>query len=190
MTNEVIDYLESKNFSIEEIRSLTFIIEQASINNDIIKRFESIYKIFNYAGLGESNINNLILGNKRILFLSDRDIIKFAYVWYQTGVLHDATLTPSTLKINKTLRTYLRNMYFNSGMYYVTTVITYHMMIKGEFSFVKEHRISYENLIEMFGNGENLEEKENDLENRLSSEAIKWQMDMIRSQGKNNGRSI
>ena len=79
MELDLIEYLESKNFEIEEIMRF----QKKYINKDdekIIKKMNDIYKIFGYVNITESDVNALILNNIKILDLSDLDILKVSFV--------------------------------------------------------------------------------------------------------------
>ena len=85
MELSLIEYLENKGFEAEEI----VMLERKSMENDSytnIKKYESIYKIFEFTNITDYTINKLIVNNPGLLNKSDLEIIKIAYVWNKTGV--------------------------------------------------------------------------------------------------------
>ena len=78
MELSLIEYLENKGFEAEEI----VMLERKSMENDSytnIKKYESIYKIFEFANITDYTINKLIVNNPGLLNKSDLEIIKIAY---------------------------------------------------------------------------------------------------------------
>ena len=77
MELNLIEYLESKNFEIEEIAKL----EEKYVKNDAfgnIKKYESIYKIFSFADITNYEINKLIINNPGLLLKSDSELINIS----------------------------------------------------------------------------------------------------------------
>ena len=117
MELNLIEYLESKNFEIEEIAKL----EEKYVKNEAfgnIKKYESIYKIFSFTDITNYEINKLIINNLGLLLKSDSELIKIAYVWNGTFLLSDAALRKRGLNSDNVNRTYLRNLYLNSNIKY------------------------------------------------------------------------
>ena len=75
MELDLIDYLIEKNFDDEQIVRFQkkYLYKD---DKDIIKKLNSIYKIFEYANLTEQEINKLISNNFELLGKSDIYIIK------------------------------------------------------------------------------------------------------------------
>lgn len=197
---DLIEYLESKSFEVDEIIKI-----QKKINGKddeaIIKKMESIYKVFGYAGLPVLTINSLIVSNLRLLTKSDTDIIKIAFSWLNTGVLEDAAIRKQGINCDNYVRTYLRNIYLNSGINFLKSPISYNAFRMGDIEFEEDYRgsingesfrPSFENLVAIYGKGKSPEEKKQYIEEALSGMAIRWFMIELRKEKvkSDNGKSI
>lgn len=197
MELDLIEYLESKNFEIEEIMRF----QKKYINKDdkkIIKKMNDIYKIFGYVNITESDVNALILNNIKILDLSDLDILKVSFVWGKTGVLYEACNRQSRLNYNNILRTYLRYIYLNSGKVFNKSPISYNALRMGENEFQNDYQgninnmsfyPTFENLINVYGKGQNLEEKKEYLEKILLYQTLSWYRDITKKEKEKNNDS-
>ena len=64
MTLNFIEYLESKYFDTDEILFLQKkALSSKTEDVDLMKKMESIYKIFGFAGLPMTTVNKLIINN-------------------------------------------------------------------------------------------------------------------------------
>lgn len=188
MELSLIEYLENKNFDVYAIRKL----EERFLNSDsekIIKKFESIYKIFNYANLDGITINELIVNNPGLLTKTDSEIINIAYSWLDTGVLSDAAERKRGIIAEKYERTYLRNLYLNTNIRSSKSSISYNSLVIGDGEFGDTYKgivnnisffPTYENLVYIYGKGNNLEEKENYIKSVISNLALKWFCDCLK----------
>lgn len=197
----MIEYLESRNFDGEEIAELQNFFVRKTVIDDIEKKMEEIYKVFRYAGLTETETNEIILKNKTLLIKNAHDLINIAYVWMETGVLKDeSTLHRGRLELTNYLKVYLRNLYLNSGINYLKSPVTYHALTVYEKRFSEDYmgylgKITinpyYEVLVQLYGKGNTLKEKEKYLKLKVSNEALKWFFSCLKKErGNQNGRSI
>ena len=197
MELNLIEYLESKNFEIEEIAKL----EERYVKNDAfgnIKKYESIYKIFSFTNITNYEINKLIVNNPGLLLKSDSELIKIAYVWNNTSLLSDAALRKRGLNSDYINRTYLRNIYLNSNIKYNDSPISYNALIKGDESFQNDYMgyidskpfyPSYENMIVVYGKGSTMEQKAEYINSVLTRQSLKWYCDELKKvKEKDNGR--
>lgn len=200
MDLELIEYLENKNFDVDDIRLLQ---KKITINSsDItIKKFESIYKIFGYANLGDLTINLLIVNNPGLLTKTDSELITIAYSWLDTYLLSEAAERKRGILHELYDRTYLRNIYLNSNIKNYTRQISYNTLILGDGEFSEIYRgtinnatfyPTYENLVSIYGKGNSFEEKKEYIINLINSLAIKWFLDCLRKdkEKQNENRSI
>lgn len=198
----LIDYLEQRNFDVEEI--LLFqrrLIHKNTDDAKLIKKMDVIYKVFKCAGLTNLAINKLIANNLKLLYKSDHELINIAYAWKETGVLVDAVERKDGINSDNPLRTYLRNLYLNSHINSRNTPISYDALRKGDSEFVKDQSgllngidfaPAFENLIQLYGEGSTYEEKQRYLESVLSTSALTWYLECLKleRQKANNGKSI
>ncbi len=200
MELSLIEYLENKEFEVEEIVEL----ERKSIENDSyanIKKYESIYKIFSFTNITDYAINKLIVNNPRLLNKSDLEIIKIAYVWNKTGVLFDVEDKKRGINAENINRTFLRNEYFNTSIRMKDSPISFNALVMSEkdfqdnyFGFLngKSFYPSYENLLSLWFKDEGIENKEKHLNEYLSQTSLKWYLDLLRKKKEmqNGSRSI
>lgn len=197
MELNLIEYLESKNFEIEEIAKL----EEKYVKDDAfgnIKKYESIYKIFSFTNITNYEINKIIINNPSLLLKSDSELIKIAYVWNGTSLLSAAALRKRGLNSDNVNRTYLRNLYLNTNIKYNDSPISYNALIMGDLEFQKDYMgyienrpfyPSYENMIIVYGKGESLEQKTESINSFLRVQSLKWYCDKLKKvKEKNNGR--
>lgn len=195
MELSLIEYLENKGFEAEEI----VMLERKSMENDSytnIKKYESIYKIFEFANITDYTINNPGLLNK-----SDLEIIKIAYVWNKTGVLFDVEDKKRSINAENINRTFLRNEYLNTSIRMKNSPISFNALVMGEknfqddyFGFLngKSFYPSYENLLSLWFKDDGIKSKEKHLNEYLSQTSLKWYLDLLRKKKEmqNGSRSI
>lgn len=201
MTLNFIEYLENKNFEAEEIILLQrSYVNSAMDDEKIIKKMEAIYKVFAFAGIPELKINQLIFNNPGLLKKSDHDLIGVAYVWGQTGLLPDLVDKKRSLQATNYLRIFLRDTYLNSGIRSKGSPISYNALTMNDYEFASDYRgilngqlfsPSYETLIDLYGKGNDLEEKEAYIDSLVGVSSIKWYMDCLkREKLRNNERKL
>jgi len=200
MDLELIEYLETKNFNIEEIR----LFQNKLLNNSSnvgVKKFESIYKIFGFANLDSTTINELIVNNPGLLTKTDSEIINIAYSWLDTNLLSEAAERKKGIIHKMYIRTYLRNLYLNSDIKHYGQQISYNVLTLGDEDFAityigKINNIefypNYENLINIYGRGNNFEEKQNYIKDIISNLSLKWFFDCLKKEKEkqNEAKSI
>lgn len=200
MELSLIEYLENKEFEVEEI----VMLERKSMENDSyanIKKYESIYKIFEFANITDYTINKLIVNNPGLLNKSDLEIIKIAYVWNKTGVLFDVEDKKRGINAENINRTFLRNEYLNTSIRMKDSPISFNALVMGEkefqddyFGFLngKSFYPSYENLLSLWFKDEGIENKEKHLNEYLSQTSLKWYLDLLRKKKEmqNGSKSI
>ena len=200
MELSLIEYLENKGFEVEEI----VMLERKSMENDSyanIKKYESIYKIFEFANITDYTINLLIVNNPGLLNKSDLEIIKIAYVWNKTGVLFDVEDKKRGINTENINRTFLRNEYLNTSIRMKGSQISFNALVMGEKKFQDEYfgslngksfYPSYENLLSLWFKDEGMENKEKHLNEYLSQASLKWYLDLLRKKKElqNGSRSI
>lgn len=200
MDLDLIEYLESKNFEVEEIIRFQKNLRGKKDEN-IIKKMESIYKVFGYAGLPDLTINSLIVNNPGLLYRTDTEIIKIAFSWLDTGILDDAATRKQGINCENCTRTYSRNLYLNSGINFLKSPISYNAFKMGDTEFREDYigvfndkmfNPSFENLIIIYGKGKTIDEKKQYIEKMLSNMSLKWYMGELRKEKekKDNGISI
>lgn len=200
MELSLIEYLENKGFEAEEI----VMLERKSMENDSytnIKKYESIYKIFEFANITDYTINKLIVNNPGLLNKSDLEIIKIAYVWNKTGVLFDVEDKKRSINAENINRTFLRNKYLNTSIRMKNSPISFNALVMGEknfqddyFGFLngKSFYPSYENLLSLWFKDDGIKSKEKHLNEYLSQTSLKWYLDLLRKKKEmqNGSRSI
>ena len=200
MELSLIEYLENKGFEAEEI----VMLERKSMENDSytnIKKYESIYKIFEFANITDYTINKLIVNNPGLLNKSDLEIIKIAYVWNKTGVLFDAEDKKRSINAENINRTFLRNEYLNTSIRMKNSPISFNALVMGDknfqddyFGFLngKSFYPSYENLLSLWFKDDGIQNKEKHLNEYLSQTSLKWYLDLLRKKKEmqNGSRSI
>ena len=200
MELSLIEYLENKGFEAEEI----VMLERKSMENDSytnIKKYESIYKIFEFANITDYTINKLIVNNPGLLNKSDLEIIKIAYVWNKTGVLFDVEDKKRSINAENINRTFLRNEYLNTSIRMKNSPISFNALVMGEknfqddyFGFLngKSFYPSYENLLSLWFKDDGINSKEKHLNEYLSQTSLKWYLDLLRKKKEmqNGSRSI
>ena len=200
MELSLIEYLENKGFEAEE----TVMLERKSMENDSytnIKKYESIYKIFEFANITDYTINKLIVNNPGLLNKSDLEIIKIAYVWNKTGVLFDVEDKKRSINAENINRTFLRNEYLNTSIRMKNSPISFNALVMGEknfqddyFGFLngKSFYPSYENLLSLWFKDDGIKSKEKHLNEYLSQTSLKWYLDLLRKKKEmqNGSRSI
>ena len=200
MELSLIAYLENKGFEAEEI----VMLERKSMENDSytnIKKYESIYKIFEFANITDYTINKLIVNNPGLLNKSDLEIIKIAYVWNKTGVLFDVEDKKRSINAENINRTFLRNEYLNTSIRMKNSPISFNALVMGEknfqddyFGFLngKSFYPSYENLLSLWFKDDGIKSKEKHLNEYLSQTSLKWYLDLLRKKKEmqNGSRSI
>lgn len=200
MELSLIEYLENKGFEAEEI----VMLERKSMENDSytnIKKYESIYKIFEFANITDYTINKLIVNNPGLLNKSDLEIIKIAYVWNKTGVLFDVEDKKRSINAENINRTFLRNEYLNTSIRMKNSPISFNALVMGEknfqddyFGFLngKSFYPSYENLLSLWFKDDGIKSKEKHLNEYLSQTSSKWYLDLLRKKKEmqNGSRSI
>lgn len=200
MELSLIEYLENKGFEAEEI----VMLERKSMENDSytnIKKYESIYKIFEFANITDYTINKLIVNNPGLLNKSDLEIIKIAYVWNETGVLFDVEDKKRSINAENINRTFLRNEYLNTSIRMKNSPISFNALVMGEknfqddyFGFLngKSFYPSYENLLSLWFKDDGIKSKEKHLNEYLSQTSLKWYLDLLRKKKEmqNGSRSI
>ena len=200
MELSLIEYLENKGFEAEEI----VMLERKSMENDSytnIKKYESIYKIFEFANITDYTINKLIVNNPGLLNKSDLEIIKIAYVWNKTGVLFDVEDKKRSINEENINRTFLRNEYLNTSIRMKNSPISFNALVMGEknfqddyFGFLngKSFYPSYENLLSLWFKDDGIKSKEKHLNEYLSQTSLKWYLDLLRKKKEmqNGSRSI
>ena len=200
MELSLIEYLENKGFEAEEI----VMLERKSMENDSytnIKKYESIYKIFEFANITDYTINKLIVNNPGLLNKSDLEIIKIAYVWNKTGVLFDVEDKKRSINAENINRTFFRNEYLNTSIRMKNSPISFNALVMGEknfqddyFGFLngKSFYPSYENLLSLWFKDDGIKSKEKHLNEYLSQTSLKWYLDLLRKKKEmqNGSRSI
>ena len=200
MELSLIEYLENKGFEAEEI----VMLERKSMENDSytnIKKYESIYKIFEFANITDYTINKLIVNNPGLLNKSDLEIIKIAYVWNKAGVLFDVEDKKRSINAENINRTFLRNEYLNTSIRMKNSPISFNALVMGEknfqddyFGFLngKSFYPSYENLLSLWFKDDGIKSKEKHLNEYLSQTSLKWYLDLLRKKKEmqNGSRSI
>lgn len=200
MELSLIEYLENKGFEAEEI----VMLERKSMENDSytnIKKYESIYKIFEFANITDYTINKLIVNNPGLLNKSDLEIIKIAYVWNKTGVLFDVEDKKRSINAENINRTFLRNEYLNTSIRMKNSPISFNALVMGDknfqddyFGFLngKSFYPSYENLLSLWFKDDGIKNKEEHLNEYLSQTSLKWYLDLLRKKKEmqNGSRSI
>lgn len=200
MELSLIEYLENKGFEAEEI----VMLERKSMENDSytnIKKYESIYKIFEFANITDYTINKLIVNNPGLLNKSDLEIIKIAYVWNKTGVLFDVEDQKRSINAENINRTFLRNEYLNTSIRMKNSPISFNALVMGDknfqddyFGFLngKSFYPSYENLLSLWFKDDGIKNKEKHLNEYLSQTSLKWYLDLLRKKKEmqNGSRSI
>lgn len=200
MELSLIEYLENKGFEAEEI----VMLERKSMENDSytnIKKYESIYKIFEFANITDYTINKLIVNNPGLLNKSDLEIIKIAYVWNKTGVLFDVEDKKRSINAENINRTFLRNEYLNTSIRMKNSPISFNALVMGDknfqddyFGFLngKSFYPSYENLLSLWFKDDGIQNKEKHLNEYLSQTSLKWYLDLLRKKKEmqNGSRSI
>lgn len=192
MTLSFIEYLENKNFEVEEIILLQRIYANSTMDEKkIIKKMEAIYRVFMFAGIPELKINELIFNNPGLLKKSDHELLGIAYVWEQTGVLSDLTAKRRGLQATNYLRIFLRDTYLNSGIKPKSSPISYNALTMSDSEFVSDYEglldgkpffPSYEALINLYGKGNSFEEKESYIGSMVGSASIKWYIDCLKKE--------
>lgn len=193
MTLNFIEYLESKYFDTDEILFLQKkALSSKTEDVDLMKKMESIYKIFGFAGLPMTTVNKLIINNYKMLLLQDHELINIAYTWAQTGLLSEAAERTAGINYNNYLRTYLRNLYLNSGLNYLKSPISYNALKMGDMEFSSDYCGYYPNdksvvlnpyfevLVNLFGKGDNYDEKLESIKRHVSTSALKWYLDCLK----------
>ncbi len=193
MELDLIEYLEGKNFDVEQICVLQEKFMKLNIADaEMIKKLNSIYKVFEFAELPDILINDLIINNISILRKADHDLINIAYVWLQTGILSDVVSKKGGLRFDNNLRVYLRNLYLNSGIQYLRSPISYYSMSTNDNDFSKDYvgylnkdskemfNPSFENLVNFYGKGNSYEERLSYLQSYVSRCALKWYLDCLK----------
>lgn len=200
MELSLIEYLENKGFEAEEI----VMLERKSMENDSytnIKKYESIYKIFEFANITDYTINKLIVNNPGLLNKSDLEIIKIAYVWNKTGVLFDVEDKKRSINAENINRTFLRNEYLNTSIRMKNSPISFNALVMGEKNFQDDYFVflngksfypSYENLLSLWFKDDGIKSKEKHLNEYLSQTSLKWYLDLLRKKKEmqNGSRSI
>ena len=200
MELSLIEYLENKGYEVEEI----VMLERKSMENDSyanIKKYESIYKIFEFTNITDYTINKLIVNNPGLLNKSDLEIIKIAYVWNKTGVLFDVEDKKRGINAENINRTFLRNEYLNTSIRTKGSPISFSALVMGEKAFMddyfgflngKSFYPSYENLLSLWFKDEGIENKEKHLNEYLSQTSLKWYLDLLRKKKEmqNGSKSI
>ncbi len=200
MELDLIEYLENKNYDVESIRNF----EKKFLNLEsekIIKKFESIYKIFGYANLDDTTINSLIVNNPRLLTKTDSELINVAYALLGTGLLSEAAKRKRGIVHEMYDRTYLRNIYLNTNIRYYSQPISFNVLTLGEDTFVSTYRgrinntefyPTYENLVTIYGKGNSYEEKQNYIRGVIGNLALKWFFDCLKKdrEKRNENKSI
>lgn len=192
MELSLIEYLESKNFDAEQICVLQKKFMMLSVDEEkMIKKIESIYKVFEFAELPDIVINDLLINNISLLKMQGNEILEIAYVWFQNGLLSDAASKKKGLCINNNLRTYLRALYLNSGIQQLRSPISYYSMRADDADFARDHygyidndtsksiEPFFENLVSYFGKGNNYEEKLEYLQTLVRVKALKWYLNCL-----------
>ncbi len=202
MTLNFIEYLESKNFDIEEIVALQKNNYNKKTDEEIIKKMDAIYKVFGYADLPQLSINKLIINNMGLLDKPDHEILNIAYTWMLTGLLSDAALRKRGINYNFYLRIFLRNQYLNSGINYNRSPISYNALVMGDDEFSSDYRgelyknneirPNFENLVKLYFKDENFERNKEKLEYRVSVCALGWYFKCLKKEKEKNnyGKSI
>ncbi len=178
-----IEYLENKNFDADEIVKLEkFFVNKKFTCEQIIEKMDAIYKIFGYATLSNLDINKLILNNTNVLFKSDYEIISIAYTWLETGLIQEAA-SKTSIYADNYVRTYLRNIYLNSGINVLRSPISYNALRMGDVEFSQDYHgqidlnsimPTFENLINLYGKGNTYDEKYNYVKSIINLSALKW----------------
>ena len=113
-------------------------------------------------------------------------------------MLYEACNRQSGLNYNNTLRTYLRYLYLNSGKVFNKSPISYNALRMGENEFQNDYQgninnmsfyPTFENLINIYGKGQNLEEKKEYLEKILLYQTLSWYRDIIKKEKEKNNDS-
>lgn len=196
MTLSFIEYLENKNFEVEEIVSLQrFFINSGLDSEKIIKKMNAIYKVFMFAGVPELKINLLIFNNPGLLKKSDHELIAISYVWQQTGLLSDIADKKRGLQASKYIKIFLRNSYLNSGIRSKGSPVSYNALTMSDSEFKFDYMgllngtIFYpmhETLINLYGKGNSFEEKEEYINSFVSSLSLKWYLDCLKKEKVNS----
>ena len=198
MELSLIEYLESKNFDADQICILQKKFIKLNVDEEkLIKKIESIYKVFGFAELPDIVINDLIINNALLLKMQGHEILEIAYVWFQNGLLSDAALSKRGLCLTNNLRTYLRNIYLNSGIQYLRSPISYHSMRTDDADFVRDYygyldndnskgfEPYFENLVSYFGKGNSYEEKLEYLQTLVRVKALNWYLNCLKKEKEN-----
>ena len=200
MKLDFIEYLKDKNFEVEEIIKLQKLLRNNNFDDQAcIKKFDAVYKIFGYATLPELIINNLIINNIAILKKSDYELISIAYTWLKTGLIQDAAVR-NTINCQNYVRTFLRDLYLNSGINLNKSPISYNALIMGDKEFSNDYigkiddKLFYpslDNLTILYGKGEDKEKKYEYIKTFIIKSALSWYMECLNKDKKlNNDRSI
>ena len=199
----LIEYLEGKNFDVEEIVALQKNnYNRKTTDEEIIKKMDAIYKVFGYADLPQLLINKLIINNMGLLDKPDHEILNIAYTWMLTGLLSDAATRKKGLIYNFYLRTYLRNQYLNSGINYNKSPISYNALVMGDDAFSSDYRgdlyknieirPNFESLAKLYFRDEDFEKNKEKLEYHVSVSALGWYFKCLKKEKEKNnyGRTI
>lgn len=201
MTLNFIEYLENKNFEVDEIILLQKTYARSSLDEDkMIKKMDAIYKVFMFAGLSELQVNELICNNPGLLQKSDHELIEIAYVWGQTGLLPDLTKKNRGLQTTNCLRIFLRNSYLNSGIRPRKSTISHNTLTMFDERFLNDYEgllngeifsPSFEALIDIFGKGNSFDEKREYIDSLVSASSLKWYLDCLKKEKlKENERKL
>ncbi len=139
---ELIDYLESKDFDAEEINKLlVFSGNHEKIN--LMLNLEFIYEILTYTGLIEEQIKLFVLQNLKVLTQDKSEIIKIAYV------LNDADLISRLFGrldcvrgIYLYKRIFMRNLLVNFSKRYINPVGAKFLICSDARAYVTDFNLS------------------------------------------------
>ncbi|MEG2351149.1 MAG: hypothetical protein RSB54_00515 [Bacilli bacterium] len=177
-----IKILEENNFENESIIVIQKFVNYFFEKKDIElagKKINTIFKIFELCNITTEQIEKILTLNVRLLLKSDKDIIKIAYVWNLVNDFDKA----GKININKLNRTFLRYSYLNSNIRYKVSNISYEAMRMSDEKFEKQYigtidgkifNPNYENLVFIYGQGSNFDEKEQFIDEFISKNAISW----------------
>lgn len=190
MELSLIEYLEEKNFDVDQIiRIQKRLISKKT--EDVIKKFNAVYKIFGYAGLPELSVNSLIYNNIKLLEKPDLEIIKIAFCWINTSLLSEAALRKEGINYQNATRSYLRNVYLNSGINIYKSPISYEALTMGDSEFSSDHigtlnrkpfYPNFENLVVLYGKGKTYEEKRKYIEDYIINCPLNWYISCLKKE--------
>lgn len=107
--NNLIEILESKLANprvVTKVANYLGTIKEI----DIEKSLDFIYNIFNYIGISDEQIENILFLRTGILALKQEEIVKIAYVLQYTGLINELLSKPSYIKsINNYKRIFMRH---------------------------------------------------------------------------------